>query len=688
MPTSHSRLLARRATLSFLLLALLAAANAVVLWHVVGGTVAAHDPVGARQLRAASGGMLGLTLLTLVGLWTASVRPAIATVARAFREAQDGHARVAAQAEELERQNETLFRQREQLRRQAEELEATNATLFEQHDELERQAEALREAQELASAIVAGARDGIVAFDTRGRYTVWNPAMAQLYGVPADEVIGTTPAERFPDLATPAIRQAHAAALAGELVTQRGRRIEVGRGRPDGTPDVRWVDVAYTPLRAHDGRVIGGVGLLHDVTEARRAAEEVERLSTVVRQTDDAVAITDAHARLQWVNAAWERMTGWTLAEVRGRSPGHLLHGPDTDHETRLAMRAAVAAGASWAGEVLNYRRDGTPYWLALTITPLRDAAGELTSFVAIERDVTARRAEERERQRLATVVAITPDGVGVTDADGRFEYLNEAHAIIYGYGAPEALLGQPWTALHPPEEAARLARLAATALRGGGHWHGEAEGRRADGTSFPQELTLTQLPTGGVVCVVRDVTERKAQEELLRTWSLRDELTGLFNRRGFLATARERLAAAQGMEAPSVLLYLDLDDFKAINDAHGHDAGDAALVEMAGALRAAFRTTDVIGRLGGDEFVVLATHCPPSEAAGMRARLDAALARRNGRAGRLHALVASVGVATERAGARAARRDLDAMLRAADAALYAEKRHRKRARGAALVGA
>jgi diguanylate cyclase (GGDEF)-like protein/PAS domain S-box-containing protein len=351
-------------------------------------------------------------------------------------------------------------------------------------------------------------------------------------------------------------------------------------------------------------------------------------------------------------------------------------------------MRAAVAAGASWAGEVLNYRRDGTPFWLALTITPLRDPAGELTSFVAIERDVTTRRAEERERQRLATVVAITPDGVGVTDADGRFEYLNEAHAIIYGYGAPEALLGQPWTALHPGEEATRLTRLAATALRGGGHWHGEAEGRRADGTCFPQELTLTQLPTGGLVCVVRDVTERKAQEELLRTWSLRDELTGLYNRRGFLATARERLAAAQGTEAPSVLLYLDLDEFKAINDAHGHDVGDAALVEMAGALRAAFRGTDVIGRLGGDEFVVLATHCPPAEAVGMRARLDAALGRRNGRAGRLHALAASVGIAADRAAVHGARRDLDALLRAADAALYAEKRRRKGARAAELVGA
>jgi PAS domain S-box-containing protein len=174
--------------------------------------------------------------------------------------------------------------------------------------------------------------------------------MASLYGVPADEVIGTTPAERFPDLATPAIRQAHASALAGETVTQRARRIEVGRARPDGTPDVRWVDVAYTPLRAHDGRVIGGVGLLHDVTEARRAAEEVERLSTVVRQTDDAVAITDAHARVQWVNAAWERMTGWSLSEVRGRNPGHFLHGPDTDHETRLGHARRRRRGRELGG--------------------------------------------------------------------------------------------------------------------------------------------------------------------------------------------------------------------------------------------------------------------------------------------------------------------------------------------------
>jgi diguanylate cyclase (GGDEF)-like protein/PAS domain S-box-containing protein len=451
--------------------------------------------------------------------------------------------------------------------------------------------------------------------------------------------------------------------------------------------------IAHPSVREDDPGPYFLSTLARDLRPQRAACEARERLSEVASRIDDAVIIADATGRAIWVNAAFTRMTGYPAHEIVGRSPGSVLQGPGTDPDTAARLREAIRAGRGVQAELLNYRRDGTPYWLDLTISPVRGADGVLQRFVAVQRDASARRRAEQERLELATAVSMSPDGVGLTAADGTFTYVNAAHAAIHGYTVEE-LTGRSWHALYAPDELERLQRAMAPALAADGRWCGETVGLRRDGTRFPQELQLVRMPWGGVVCSVRDISERKAAARALEEQLVRDELTGLLNRRGFFAHAAAALARAARAGAPCVLLYGDVDRFKELNDGYGHAVGDDGLRLVADALRGAARPDDVTARLGGDEFVALLVGAAAPAADATRLRLRRTLAATPvvvDDGGAPVFLSAAFGAAVQPAadptfavadeadgGAAWAAARLERLLRDADAALYAEKRGRR----------
>jgi diguanylate cyclase (GGDEF)-like protein/PAS domain S-box-containing protein len=186
-----------------------------------------------------------------------------------------------------------------------------------------------------------------------------------------------------------------------------------------------------------------------------------------------------------------------------------------------------------------------------------------------------------------------------------------------------------------------------------------------------------------GVAITSRDVTDRKQQEEALRSLSLIDELTGLYNRRGFLTLAQQQLKLARRGHRDILLLFVDMDDFKRINDAHGHAVGDDALRRTSHILKKTFRDSDIVARLGGDEFVVLAADSSRDAGDIIVSRLRNELRERNERDGAPYRLSFSVGVARFDPDAPPSIEDL---LTTADAMLYEQKRDRREAR--ALAGA
>jgi diguanylate cyclase (GGDEF)-like protein/PAS domain S-box-containing protein len=187
----------------------------------------------------------------------------------------------------------------------------------------------------------------------------------------------------------------------------------------------------------------------------------------------------------------------------------------------------------------------------------------------------------------------------------------------------------------------------------------------------YDRNKTLT-----GVVHVVRDISGRVQAEEQLRSLSLTDELTGLYNRRGFFTLAEQQQKVAHRMKKGSFLLFADVDDLKAINDAFGHQEGCKALVEAATILKESFRESDIIARIGGDEFVVFSIENDLNSNAGtISGRLRQKIESLNAKRSDCYRLSLSTGVAYYSPDNP---RPLSDLLNEADASMYAQKRMRK----------
>ena len=143
--------------------------------------------------------------------------------------------------------------------------------------------------------------------------------------------------------------------------------------------------------------------------ELQAKTDEAEQLALVARYTDNAVIISDDQGRIQWANEGFTRITGYTLSEAIGLSPGELLQGPETSRETVRRMRDAIAAREGFDVEIINYHKNGTPYWLAIEVRPIVDQTGNVVKFIAIESDITARKDAQSERDEMqAEMLAIS----------------------------------------------------------------------------------------------------------------------------------------------------------------------------------------------------------------------------------------------------------------------------------------
>ena len=202
---------------------------------------------------------------------------------------------------------------------------------------------------------------------------------------------------------------------------------------------------------------------------------DTERL--VARHVTESVMLTDAAQRIVWVNPAFEQMSGYPLARLRGRKPGALLQGDGTDPGEVARIGAMIRAGETCSTELLNYRRDGEPYWVGLTVSPIRDARGEATHFIGVMRDVTQRRraetamrlAQEQAADTAARLTRLTNEAPGLLfeyaiDAQGaaRLRFASRGLEDVYGLSAQTACarVAAMHARLHPDDRRRVFASL------------------------------------------------------------------------------------------------------------------------------------------------------------------------------------------------------------------------------------
>jgi diguanylate cyclase (GGDEF)-like protein/PAS domain S-box-containing protein len=340
----------------------------------------------------------------------------------------------------------------------------------------------------------------------------------------------------------------------------------------------------------------------------------------------------------------------------------------------------------------LPYIAVGTTYVLLLVVAlrPWTDplsglAIGALlvTVLVVMRQLLTVRenvrllagRAAHQTEARFRSLVQHSSDVIIVTRADGTVSFVSPSAARVLGYDPAEMLRHTVSELLHPDdrERAATFFRSASQApgVTGPVEWRF----RQPDGSWLNAEILATNLlhdsTVKGVVLNTRDVSERHRLEEQLTHQAFHDPLTGLANRALFRDRVSHALALAQRRGTPVTVLYLDLDDFKNVNDSLGHAEGDRLLIAAAERFLACARTADTVARLGGDEFAILIEGADGSE--GLPDRLAAAMSHPFSLSGNQVRVTVSIGVASASPGDSA-----DDLLRNADMAMYAAKRHGK----------
>lgn len=159
---------------------------------------------------------------------------------------------------------------------------------------------------------------------------------------------------------------------------------------------------------------------------------------------------------------------------------------------------------------------DGQTCHIETASAPLMDATGTVIAAIELVRDVTERKNRENRLKQQSAAIEASMDGIALLNPDGEYLYLNKAHAGIYGY-AQQELIGRTWRVLYSDEERQRLEPLVFSEFQKGRGWRGEATGLKKDGSTFPQEISLSLLEDGGIICVVRDISQRKESEEAIR---------------------------------------------------------------------------------------------------------------------------------------------------------------------------
>ncbi len=152
-----------------------------------------------------------------------------------------------------------------------------------------------------------------------------------------------------------------------------------------------WLLSSKVPIKDASGKITSILGISRNITQSKAAAEQIKRLSLVASQTTNGVVITNIEGKIEWINDGFTRLTGYEFEEVRGRKPGSFLQGPASSAEQIDIMKKAIAEERSFKVELINYKKDGSPYWIQIDCNPMRDENNELKGFMAIESDISER---------------------------------------------------------------------------------------------------------------------------------------------------------------------------------------------------------------------------------------------------------------------------------------------------------
>jgi diguanylate cyclase (GGDEF)-like protein/PAS domain S-box-containing protein len=532
----------------------------------------------------------------------------------------------------------------------------------------------------LVRNILEYAPDAFVSTRADGTITEWNAQAEQTFGWSRSEALGRNVAEL---IVPPSQRGAHAAGLARMTGGAQGKQASHKRSRMAALHrDGHEIPLELSIGTLHHESGVIATAFLHDITERVAHEEQIaasERRSRMIADSMPAlVAYIDRDLRYRFTNEHYQQLLGVDPAAMLGKTIGEVF-GADVYAHWKDRIDAALR------GERVHEERDslemGRMLHLMVDLVPDTDAAGTVQGFYLMSMDITERRNAELKQaaseKRLRLITDHLPALVAYIDREHLLRFGNATFKHWLGLD-PASLSARPLAEVMGATAYARTLPHLEQAFSGvhvgfehRARLHGDL--RTLETTFVPDQRADGSV--AGVYSLTRDMSHIKAVEQQLIELARIDPLTGIANRRKFEEVLQQAMARSQRLGRRMALAYLDIDNFKTINDSLGHGAGDEVLKEFAGRLNGAVRAVDLVARLAGDEFIIVFENVDEvGEAAQLAAKIVATVRDPFTVAGAAMHVTTSVGLALFDGGS-----DSDTqsgLIARADQALYAAKRN------------
>jgi diguanylate cyclase (GGDEF)-like protein/PAS domain S-box-containing protein len=532
----------------------------------------------------------------------------------------------------------------------------------------------------LTQAAIDKSKSAFYLVDSKGRVVYANDYACRSLRYKRDELIGMYIWDFDPDFRAEAWPGLWARQRQGGVVTLESRH-----RRKDGT--VFPIEVTASHI-SHEGEEHGFV-VVQDISDRKRAdaalRQSEERLQQAVRVSDIGMFDHDQRDDTIYWSPELRKIYGWDLDEPVTLEKYIACVFPDDRERIGMEVRRAhdPAGDGTFDVEHRIVRRDGEIRSVTTRARTFCEGEGQArhpVRTVGAVVDITERRHAEQELQIAATAFE-SGEGLMITDASGVILRVNQAFKDLTGYSAEEAIGRNP-SMLRSDRQEPGFYRMMWETLEREGHWQGEIWNRRKNGEVFPEWLSITAVrnAAGQITNYVgnfSDISDKKAAEEEIRNLAFFDSLTRLPNRRLLVDRLQHALATSARKSCLGAILFIDLDNFKSLNDTKGHAVGDLLLLEVSKRLQAGIRIGDTVARLGGDEFVVVLEdlHQDHEHAAAMAKsvgeKILGILNQPYLLQGQEHRSTASIGVSLFRGGYD----ELEDLLRRSDTAMYEAKK-------------
>jgi diguanylate cyclase (GGDEF)-like protein/PAS domain S-box-containing protein len=427
--------------------------------------------------------------------------------------------------------------------------------------------------------------------------------------------------------------------------------------------------------------------IFKNITEHKQAEDELRenerRFRDVTENALEWIWEVDASGKYTYVSPVCKKIIGYKPEELLEKHFYDLSVPKEREQLKKTAFE--VFANKQPFREFINQNihKSGKLVWLSTSGVPILDKNGNLLGYRGADMDITKRKQAEEDarksQQEFAGVFHSNPDALVYLDGKSNIININPRFTELFGY-ALEEVKGRNINEgfIHPPGKIEEGSNLDKTALSKG-HFNYETIRKKKDGTCFPVSISGSSIVIDGklkgIISTYVDITERKNMEQELLKLAHYDVLTGSYSRGYGLALLKQQIKTSNRKKNTILLLYLDVDNFKYINDTFGHKEGDKVLKESVGLFKSTLREIDIICRMGGDEFLLIFPDSSLKESSLIRSRLQKKLSRLNKSIKKNYIIKFSMGFSEYLPDKPKA---LDELINIADQRMYEEKKKNK----------